>query len=274
MINFPNAKINIGLNITEKRADGFHNIETIFYPISLSDILEVQILAEAGKTEVANTGITIDTPPEKNLTFQAFRTLQQMYFIPEIKLHLHKIIPFGSGLGGGSSDGAFTLTMLNKLFSLELQVDQLKRHAEKLGADCAFFLHNTPQYAFEKGNEMIATNLSLKGYYLLLVVPNIPISTKFAYQGVSPKRSTHSLKQNVEDLPVESWKNHIKNDFEEHIFSHYPELEMIKEQLYDAGALYASLSGSGSSIYGIFKTKPPVIDFPDSCFIWQEKLRC
>jgi len=273
MIDFPNAKINIGLNITDKRPDGFHNIETIFYPISLSDILEVQILAEAGKTEVINTGIAIDAPSEKNLTYQAFRALQQMHFIPEIKLHLHKIIPFGSGLGGGSSDAAFTLTLLNKLFSLELQEDQLKRHAEKLGADCAFFLNNTPQYAFEKGDQMIATNFSLKGYYLLLVVPNISISTKFAYQGVSPQKSTASLKQNIEELKVESWKNYIKNDFEEHIFSHYPELKMIKEQLYNAGALYASLSGSGSSIYGIFKSKPPAVDFPASCFVWQEKLQ-
>jgi len=273
MIDFPNAKINIGLNITEKRADGFHNIETVFYPIMLSDILEIQAEGNSEKASLTNTGISLDTPAEKNIVFKAFETFRQYNIIPEVNMHLHKIIPPGSGLGGGSADGAFTLKMLNKLFSLDKQEEQMQDYAEALGSDCPFFLKNTPQYAFEKGSKMEPVNISLKGYTILVVVPNIQISTKFAYQGVKVGKPEVSLKKHIEEIPVNEWKHHICNDFEAYIFEHHKELKGIKDQMYQSGAVFASLSGSGSAIYGIFEDTPPAVNFPDSYFVWEEKLR-
>ena len=273
MIDFPNAKINIGLNIKGKRNDGFHNIETIFYPLALSDILEIQVESDNDSSTLTNTGLTVDTPEESNIVFKAFETIRRFNIIPEVNMHLHKIIPFGAGLGGGSSDAAFTLKILNMLFSLERQEDQLLDDAESLGSDCPFFLKNTPQYAFEKGNKTEPVNISLKGYTILIVVPNIHISTKFAYQGVKAEQSEISLKKRIEEIPVTDWKYHIQNDFETHIFEHYNELADIKTQLYDAGAVFASLSGSGSAIFGIFEEIPADINFPDSYFVWKEKLR-
>jgi len=273
MIDFPNAKINIGLNIKEKRTDGFHNIETIFYPLTLSDILEIQINSDNDRPTLTNTGLAVDTPNENNIVFKAFEIMRKFNIIPEVNMHLHKIIPFGAGLGGGSSDATFTLKILNKLFFLEKQEDQLQDYAESLGSDCPFFLKNTPQYAYEKGNKTEPVNLSLKGYSILLVIPNIQISTKFAYQGVKVEKTKVSLKKHIEEIPVNEWKYHIQNDFETHLFEHYNELADIKNQLYDAGAVFASLSGSGSAIFGIFEETPPDINFPDSYFVWKEKLR-
>lgn len=273
MIDFPNAKINIGLNINEKRTDGFHNIETIFYPLTLSDILEIQIESFYDRSNLVTTGLPVDIPNEKNLVFKALDTFRETNIIPEVNMHLHKIIPFGAGVGGGSSDAASTLKLLNKIFSTEIEEHQMQRYAESLGADCAFFLKNTPQYAFEKGNQLENVNISLKGYTLILVIPNIEISTKFAYQGVKTKTSDISLKKRIEEIPVNEWKYHIYNDFETHIFEHYKELKNIKDQLYQAGAAFASLSGSGSGIFGIFEDMPPAVNFPDTYFVWKERLR-
>ena len=273
MIDFPNAKINIGLNIKEKRSDGFHNIETVFYPLALSDILEIQVESDNDSSTLTNTGLTVDTPEKNNIVFKAFETIRRFNIIPEVNMHLHKIIPSGAGLGGGSSDAAFTLKILNKLFSLERQEEQLQDDAESLGSDCPFFLKNTPQYAFEKGNKTEPVNISLKGYTILLVVPNIHISTKLAYQGVKAIQTEVSLKKRIEEIPVTEWKDHIQNDFETHLFEHYKELKDTKEQMYQAGAVFASLSGSGSAIYGIFEETPPDVNFPNSYFTWKETLK-
>ena len=273
MIDFPNAKINIGLNIKEKRTDGFHNIETIFYPLTLSDILEIQVESDNDSSTLTNTGLTVDTPNENNIVFKAFETIRKFNIIPEVNMHLHKIIPFGAGLCGGSSDAVFTLKILNELFTLEKQEDQLQDYAESLGSDCPFFLKNTPQYAFEKGNKMEPLNISLKGYTIILVVPNIQISTKFAYQGVKTTQPEVSLKKCIEEIPVKEWKYYIQNDFESHLFEHYKELKNIKDQLYQAGAVFASLSGSGSAIFGIFEETPPEVHFPNSYFTWEETLK-
>ncbi len=272
MIDFPNAKINLGLNITEKRSDGFHNIETIFYPISLVDILEIQIKGEQRITSFTNTGIEIDVPFKENIVYKALELLRRTQIIPELNIHLHKIIPFGSGLGGGSSDAVSTIKLLDRIFSLEMKEEQLIGYAEQLGSDCPFFMKNTPQYAFEKGNKLEPVNLSLSGYYLVFVIPDIQISTKFAYQGVTPKKPDFSLKQYVEELPVKEWRQYLRNDFEEYIFKHYSELKKLKEMLYKSGAVFASMSGSGSAIYGIFETAPPAMDLPKNYFFWKEKL--
>lgn len=272
MLDFPNAKINLGLNITEKRPDGFHNIETIFYPIGLSDILEIQIKGEQGATSFANTGIEVNVPFKDNIVHNALELVRRTKIIPEVNIHLHKIIPFGSGLGGGSSDAVSTIKLLNNIFSMEMNEEQLTEYAETLGSDCPFFLKNTPQYAFEKGNKMEPVNLSLDGYHIIVVVPDVQISTKFAYQGIIPKKPELSLKKCIEDIPVKEWKHHVKNDFEAHIFEYHSELKDIKDFLYKSGALYASMTGSGAAIYGIFDTPPPAIELPENYFTWEEKL--
>jgi 4-diphosphocytidyl-2-C-methyl-D-erythritol kinase len=255
MIFFPNAKINIGLFITEKRNDGYHNLETIFYPLSFSDILEIQP-AKDGQINFRNTGIQIPAPPKENLCYKAWEMLQRKYGIPEVNFHLHKLIPYGSGLGGGSSDASFTLKALNKLFELNLDEDELKTMAEQLGSDCPFFIDNTPSFAWEKGNHLSPLKVPLKGFYVLIVVPPFHIDTRTAYQGIKPKERKSLLHKIVETVPVEEWQHRITNDFEDNIINKFPEMASIKNILAEKGALFTSLSGSGSAIYGIFRDKP------------------
>jgi 4-diphosphocytidyl-2-C-methyl-D-erythritol kinase len=271
MIYFPNAKINLGLHITEKRADGYHNLETIFYPVGLSDILEIREAKRSSTTKISNSGIPVDTTPDNNLCMHAYRAVKEKYDIPPVNMHLHKIIPFGSGLGGGSSDAAHTLTGLNHLFRLRMKKSELMDLSEKIGADCAFFLENAPSYAWEKGNRIEPAPISLKGYYLLLIVPDIKISTKFAYQGVKPEKKPTSLKELIQKLPIEKWHRYLFNDFEKHLFLEYPELDFIKKEIYKMDALYASLSGSGSSVFGIFRKQPVLTEPLKKYWNWQEK---
>ena len=274
MILFPNAKINIGLYITEKRTDGYHNLETIFYPVSLTDILEIQKLHNSQRM-FNNTGIQLPGSGEENLCYKAYQLIRQNYTIPEIKIkiHLHKIIPYGSGLGGGSSDASFTLKALNQLFQLNLGREKLKKLAEQLGSDCPFFIDNAPSFAWEKGNRNEPVNLSIKGLYILLVVPDIQIDTRTAYQGITPRKRDKSLKDVVLNEPVENWDKLITNDFESHIMNLYPLLKQIKQQLVGKGALFTSLSGSGSAIYGIFREKPDPGEELNKHFTWVEKLK-
>ena len=269
MISFPNAKINIGLNITEKRSDGFHNIETIFYPIGISDILEI---AESDTNfQFTNTGLIVENGLlESNLCYKAYELLKQDFNLPDIQLHLHKIIPFGSGLGGGSSDATFTLKSLNELFNLGLSKHGLKKYAEKIGSDCAVFVDNKPAFASGKGNLLSQIAFSLHNYFLLVVHPGIHINTGLAYSKSRPKTPDQSLKELIH-LPIEEWKQYIQNDFEHIIFPDYPEIKNIKDELYQYGALYASMSGSGSSVYGIFKHEPDLKTFRNY-FVWKEKL--
>ena len=265
MILFPNAKINLGLNVVSCRSDGFHNIETIFYPIGLADNLEF-IIAPDKKMNISNSGIIIDNN-ENNLCLKAYNLLKDKYNLPPVHIHLDKIIPVGAGLGGGSADAAFILKGLNEFFELGLSIDEMARYVSGIGSDCSFFIFNKPLFAEGKGDIFSDVEHVLKGLYIILVYPGIFVSTKEAYQGVNPSKPDCSLKELI-NMPVVQWKEYIKNDFEMSVFKKYPVIREIKEKLYQNGALYASMSGSGSSVYGIFENKPDFHDFDQSCFIW------
>ncbi|WP_439184130.1 4-(cytidine 5'-diphospho)-2-C-methyl-D-erythritol kinase [Carboxylicivirga taeanensis] len=271
MICYPNAKINIGLNVVEKRQDGYHNLETIFYPIPLMDALEVVTNIETTEPYIfSSSGINIDAPPADNICIKAFELLKKDYDLPPLKIHLHKMVPFGAGLGGGSADGAFMLTLLNKEFKLGIDESRLVTIAAQLGADCPFFIKNTPAFATGIGDMLHPIQLDLTGYYIALIKPPVHVSTPEAYRGVSARPSTAALSELVR-LPIEQWKHHIKNDFEPSVFTKYPEIGKLKMALYEAGASYASMSGSGSSVFGLFKDEPH-IDTPASHFKWIKKL--
>ncbi|MBS2212834.1 4-(cytidine 5'-diphospho)-2-C-methyl-D-erythritol kinase [Carboxylicivirga mesophila] len=271
MICYPNAKINIGLNVVEKRPDGYHNLETVFFPIPLSDALEAVRNTESSEQyQFSSSGIEVDAAPEDNICIKAYELLRARYELPALKIHLHKMIPFGAGLGGGSADGAFMLNLLNKEFNLNAKEEELLELAAHLGADCAFFIKNKPSYATGIGNILQDVELDLSDYYIALIKPPIHVSTPDAYRGIIPTPSSHSLTDLIQ-LPVEQWKHHIKNDFEQSVFAKYPEIGKIKMELYEAGASYACMSGSGSSVFGLFKTEPS-LNMPPSYFTWIKKL--
>lgn len=249
MIVFPNAKINIGLNITGKRADGYHNLETIFYPINLKDALEV---VENTELKFSYSGLTSDLTDENNICLQAYQLLKDHYpFLPPVHFHLHKGIPVGAGLGGGSSDAAFCLSLLNNKFDLGISKQDLLAYAFQLGSDCPFFVFNTPCVASGRGEMLKEVSLNLSTYKILIVNPGIPINTGWAFSQVHHYSDAKDLTAFISQ-PPEQWRNFIRNDFEEFIFKRFPEIEVIKNDLYNHGALYASLSGSGSTVYGIF----------------------
>lgn len=256
MISFPNAKINIGLNVVSKRKDGYHNLETIFYPVKLSDALEI---VESKTTAFTSTGIEIDGNPENNLVYKAYQLLQSNFDLPPVKLHLHKVIPFGAGLGGGSSDAAFTLKMLDDYFNLKIPSIQLEKYAAQIGADCPFFIENKPTFASGIGNQFQAINIDLSAFKILIIKPNITVSTFDAYNNITPQKPKYNLRD-IENLKIEKWKDIIHNDFEKSVFLKYPEIENLKQNLYKMGAVYASMSGSGSAVFGIFRQLPVVLD--------------
>ena len=267
MITFPNAKINIGLNITARRPDGYHNIETLFYPIALCDVLEI-ILSHSADTSLSITGIEVDGDKEQNLVIKAYRLLQSQYELPAVDIHLHKVIPFGAGLGGGSSDAAYTLRMLRDLFTLPLSDDDLAANASRLGADCPFFIYNKPLIATGIGDQFASVDFTLRGKHIVLVKPSISIPTAQAYAHVTPHMPEIELRERV-TADITQWRNNVVNDFEKSVFPAHPRIAAIKQQLYDLGAEYASMSGSGSSVFGIFDRPCLYTDiFPD-CFIWQ-----
>ena len=267
MISFPNAKINIGLNVVEKRPDGYHNLETIFYPVKLSDALEV---IEAGETSFSSSGIEIDAVPESNLVYKAYSLLCGDFNLPPVKMHLHKVIPFGAGLGGGSADAAFALKMLNDYFALGLTTTQLEDYAARIGADCPFFIQNKPTFAHGIGDQFKSVNLDLAAYEIVIVKPPFSVSTPQAYRNIVPAKSDFNLLE-IDQLPIEEWKSVVKNDFEKSVFPQFPEIEDLKNKLYEAGAVYASMSGSGSAIFGIFRHLPINLDkyLPKSIFIYR-----
>jgi 4-diphosphocytidyl-2-C-methyl-D-erythritol kinase len=268
MIVFPNCKINIGLNIISRRTDGYHNLQTCFYPLTLSDCLEI-IPSPDGKNSFTSTGIKIPDNGQPNLCQRAAQLMQEKYGIPSVHIHLHKVIPIGSGLGGGSADAAYTLLLLSQLFELNLTQQQLLDMAASLGSDCAFFIINKPSIATGRGEILMPANISLKGYYLLLVIPPIHISTAEAFSGIHPTSPKHSISELLpKDIGI--WKDTMTNDFETGIFKSHPAIAQIKNTLYKQGALYASMSGSGSSVFGIFTTPPPENIFP-GCFVWREE---
>ncbi len=265
MIYYPNAKINIGLNVVEKRPDGYHNLETVFYPIKLQDALEMNVIEDEipeNGYKLKVSGNILDGTPEDNLVIKAYKLLKSDFNLPALSFTVFKHIPTGAGLGGGSADAAFTIKALNEKFRLGLSEADMEQYAIRLGADCPFFIKNAPVLASGIGNVFHSINLSLKGYTLVLIKPDIFVSTVDAYRNVTPHHPEHSLSELLMK-PIQTWKDTVVNDFEKSVFIKFPEIAAIKDKLYDLGAEYASMSGSGSSVYGIFE-KP--IDFIDETF--------
>lgn len=260
MISFPRAKINIGLRVTGKRQDGFHDIETIFYPAGLCDALE--FVVPSGKVkedELVVTGINIGSKPKENLVMRAVKKMREKYDLPFLKIHLHKKIPASAGLGGGSSDAACMIKSINKCFSLEIDSVTLRRIALEIGSDCPFFIDPVPSIATGRGEILKPINYLPEGLILILLNCGIRISTRDVYNNCIPGKPSASLEDLVK-LPLSEWKDLIINDFEKYVFSLYPEVEDLKNSLYMAGALYSSMSGSGSTVYGIFNKNPEIPD--------------
>jgi len=251
MINFPIAKINIGLNITARRPDGYHNLETVFYPVKLNDVLEV---IESDELSFESSGLGIPGRVEDNLCVKAYHLMKKDHDLPLVKIHLHKHVPIGAGLGGGSADAGYFIRLLNQKFNLGLSSETMMGYARQLGADCAFFIESKPVFAFGKGDEFEPVTLDLSTYHIALVMPPVHVSTAEAYRGVKSAPVKRSLKELIQ-LPITEWRHHIKNDFEVSIFQNHPQIRGVKADLYKAGALYASMSGSGASVFGIFDHK-------------------
>ena len=274
MITFPNIKINLGLSITEKRPDGYHNLETVFYPVALEDALEIRTNPEAQqKFTLHQHGMEIAGNPENNLVVKAYLLLDKEFHLPPVEIHLYKHIPSGAGLGGGSSDAAFMLKLLNEHYNLQLSDKQLEDYAATLGADCAFFIKNTPTYAEGIGNIFSPIELSLKGYRIMIVKPDVFVSTREAFATIRPHRPEYPVRE-VFRRPVAEWKDTLIKDFEASVFPQYPVIGEIKEELYHQGAIYASMSGSGSSVFGLFAadTTLPEIDWGTNAFCFKGTL--
>ncbi len=268
MIIFPNSKLNLGLSITEKRKDNFHNIETVLYPLPLKDVLE--IVPAKGNLQFTMTGIDIAGNPKDNLVVRAYEMINQDHGIGPVRIHLHKTIPAGAGLGGGSSDAAHAIKLLNTMYSLGLSEERMEDYARQLGSDCAFFIRNKPMLATGKGDRFKPVHIDIQKYDILLVKPVRNINTAEAYSWVRPTKKVASLQDSI-SLPVRNWKENIVNDFEGPAFERYPDLAEIKASLLDLNAVYASMTGSGSAIFGLFEKGciPDVSTvFPD-CFVWK-----
>lgn len=262
MITFPCAKINLGLNIVSKRPDGYHNLETVFYPIPLTDALEIKYMDEKFPSEspcdLKITGNDIDCSEKDNLVIKAYQLLAADFQLPRVHAHLVKRIPTQAGLGGGSSDAAYMIRLLDERFRLNIGIPEMERYAAKLGADCAFFITADPSYAEGIGDVLMPVDVpgaGLGGYYLAVVKPSVAVSTHDAYAAIVPKTPAKCCRDIVRQ-PIETWKDELVNDFEAPIFAMHPELAAIKQNLYDAGAVYAAMSGSGSALFGIFREQP------------------
>lgn len=273
MITFPNAKINIGLQVTERRPDGYHNLDTVFYPIPLHDALEVIEAPNATyDCRLHLSGVDIAGSPDTNLVVRAYRLLAADYPLPSVDIYLHKHIPTGAGLGGGSADASFMLRLLNEMFSLGIHNEKLEEYAAHLGADCPFFITGTPVYATGIGNEFHPITLDLGGFYLAVVKPDVFVSTKEAYSMICPQKPEVTLDKKI-TAPISEWCDTISNDFEKGIFALHPELQEIKDKLYDLGAKYAAMSGSGSALFGLFTDPIENIEqYFAGCFCEQQKL--
>ncbi len=276
MICFPNAKINLGLNIVEKRLDGFHNIETIFYPINWCDVLEV--IENKGfqqgdeKIKLSFSGIKIEGNTQDNLIAKAYNLLDAKYNLPPVKAHLHKEIPMSAGLGGGSSDAAFFIKLLNDKFFLLISIEEQINFAKQLGSDCAFFIENKPVYATQKGDVFTETKIDFKNYCIVVVYPAVHSNTALAYKGMVAAKPEKNI-QTIIASDITNWATDLKNDFEKNLFIQFSEVQKIKNDFYTSGALYASMSGSGSAVYGIFKNDGDVnkLKFPTEYLIWKSK---
>ena len=269
MLLLPNCKINIGLNIVSKRSDGYHNLETVFFPIPLRDNLEFkEIENEDVPYRLVSGGVPIEGKPEDNLIVKVYLDMKAEFNLPALELSLYKNIPMGAGLGGGSSDAAAMMKGLNEAYNLQLSAEDMEKRLAKFGADCPFFVRNKPAYATGIGDELTNCNVSLKDKFIVLVKPDVFVSTKEAYAHVTPKLPAIPLAEAIK-LPIETWKEQIVNDFEQSVFPFHPELPAIKQTLYDMGAVYASMSGSGSTMYGIFnRPTPEANEVFDKCFVY------
>jgi 4-diphosphocytidyl-2-C-methyl-D-erythritol kinase len=266
MICFPNAKINLGLHVVARRPDGYHNIETCFYPIPLRDALEI---VPAEDFTFTQTGLTLDSSPNENLVLKALHLFRKKYEIPPLSIYLKKAIPFGAGLGGGSSDASFMLKLLNTYTRQNLTDEELETIADEIGADCPFFIRNTPTIATGKGNIFDSIALSLKGYTLCIIKPNLTVSTKDAYCAITPAKPSIPIREILQN-PVTEWKELLMNDFERGTFQKYPLISEIKSYLYSRNAIYAAMSGSGSAVFGIFQNDV-TIKYPN-CYVWKGNL--
>jgi 4-diphosphocytidyl-2-C-methyl-D-erythritol kinase len=268
VVTFPNCKINLGLHILRKREDGFHDLETVFYPIPLTDALEV--IHETGNQKpisFSSSGITINGKEEDNICIKAYQLLKKNFDLPPVKIHLHKNIPVGAGLGGGSSDGAFMLLLLNKKFALNIPEEKLIDYALQLGSDCPFFIKNKVCHAIQRGEKLTPIQLDLSQYQIVLINPGIHINTGWAFSQISPSENRVSILEIIQQS-VNNWKGQLSNDFEQAVFEHHPSIKKIKEELYQKGAVYASLSGSGSTVFGLFsKEGTPSFNFPKEYFV-------
>ena len=270
MIVFPNCKINLGLRILEKRSDGYHNIETVFYPIALTDVLEVTEYNDSKKSTsipLSRSGFLIEGDNGNNLCIKAYKLLKRDFpQLPHVQMHLHKSVPTGAGLGAGSADAAFTLKLLNDKFSLGLTDHDLMSYALELGSDCPFFILNMPCYATGRGELLEPIQLDLSNYKIVIANPGIHINTGRAFMNVRSSSPSKTIKDILEK-PIERWKDELMNDFEKSVFSEHTDIVEIKDQLYAAGALYASMSGSGSTVFGIFRNDKPLhLSFPSHYF--------
>ena len=279
MLTFPCAKINLGLNITSKREDGYHNLETIFYPVPLTDALEVKLMHDDFPSDepcdLKITGNAVDCDEKNNLVVKAYTLLAQDFKLPRVHTHLVKRIPMQAGLGGGSADGAFMIRLLDERFRLNMGIAEMERYASRLGSDCAFFITAEPSFGTGRGEVLEPVNIAehnLQGYYIAIVKPAIAVSTREAFQQIICRQPEHCCRDIVRQ-PVETWKTVLTNDFEEPAFKQHPELADIKQQLYDLGAVYAQMSGSGSAFFGLFRTEPQQLksNFPD-CYTFTTKL--
>ncbi|HDJ32943.1 MAG TPA: 4-(cytidine 5'-diphospho)-2-C-methyl-D-erythritol kinase [Bacteroidetes bacterium] len=273
MIVFPHAKINLGLRVTAKRTDGYHSIETVMVPLAWFDMLEFVPAPEGEETTLSVSGLETGIPPQENLVFRAWQVLSEKHSLPPLRIHLHKTIPAGSGLGGGSANAAFLLRGLRHYFNISLPEEDWLELALSLGSDCPFFMHNTPCLARGRGEILESVNPGLDPYELIVVVPPVQLSTARAYELITPAPAETSLAERIRE-PVAVWKNHIVNDFEPVIFREYPVVRNIRDRLYERGALYASLSGSGSSVFGIFRKgeAPDRADFAEMTY-WKGEIK-
>jgi 4-diphosphocytidyl-2-C-methyl-D-erythritol kinase len=264
MVVFPHSKINLGLNVLSKRGDGYHDIETCFYPLPWYDLLEI---VKSKDSSFTNTGICVPGKKEDNICVRAYHLMQDRFDLSPVAIHLHKIVPMGAGLGGGSADAAFTLLVLNNLFDLNLTKPHLEELAAELGSDCAFFIHNEPMIGTGRGEKLKPVSLSLQGKFVVVVKPDIHVTTAEAFKNITPRQPYYSITSIVEQMDIKDWKDALINDFEKSVFVQFPKIEEIKLKMYQAGALYASMSGSGSSVFGIFQ-KPLNLEnsFPEMSY--------
>ncbi len=270
MLIYSNAKINIGLNIVEKRNDGFHNIETVFFPIGIRDAIEIADSKSEAPYTFSASGIPINIDAKDNIVVKAYELIKAKYDFPSQDIHLHKNTPFGAGLGGGSANAAFMIKLLNKKFKLGMSTGEMEGEVKKLGSDCAFFIKNKPAFAIEKGDKMNSIDVDLSGYHILLIKPDVNISTPEAYAKIKPHKPEKSLEELIKQ-PIETWRTTITNDFEDSIFPKHPQLAKIKNELYEQGAIYAAMSGSGSSMFGLFKDEPNILPQWEKHFCWKEQ---